>query len=283
MAVLSSEKTATILSVTSRGIFLLFHINRMIFLSFEDYLGPLTASLSGGKTFLSNLLLNETVSISQQGIHFPDSGIRVSTSKAEVWNPPFARDNPIYHKDRIRLIHQLALDVYQRKAQAGMSKLLPYLVGFNQRDLNLDDQFKGLRKKIDKIRDQLVHGDWNALTETLISLLGVGSGLTPSGDDFIIGVLLSLNRWGSVLQPSNELSTLNKNVVEAAYRDTTTLSANIIECATQGLADERLIQASDYLAVGNSQQPEISSGLLSWGNSSGVDALVGMITAFIRS
>jgi hypothetical protein len=72
-------------------------------------------------------------------------------------------------------------------------------------------------------------------------------------------------------------------VVEAAYRDTTTLSANLIECAALGLADERLIQANDYLAVGNFQLPEISSGLLSWGNSSGVDALVGMIAAFVHS
>ncbi|MGD2155610.1 MAG: DUF2877 domain-containing protein [Anaerolineales bacterium] len=163
-----------------------------------------------------------------------------------------------------------------------MGKMLPALVGVNQGNVTLDDQFEGIWNKISEIRDQHSDRDWIRLTETLISLLGMGSGLTPSGDDLIIGLLLSLNRWESVLQPGNDISILNKNVVEAAYRDTTTLSANLIECAALGLADERLIQANDYLAVGNFQLPEISSGLLNWGNSSGIDALAGMIAAFVH-
>lgn len=282
MEVLSSEKNATIFSITSRGIFLLSNNRRMIFLSFENYRGPLTATLSGGNQFFQNLSQKGTVSISQQGIQIPDFGISISTSKAEVWNPPLPTDKPIHQKERVSLIRQLALDVYQRKSEVGMGKMLPALVGVNQGNVTLDDQFEGIWNKISEIRDQHSDRDWIRLTETLISLLGMGSGLTPSGDDLIIGLLLSLNRWESVLQPGNDISILNKNVVEAAYRDTTTLSANLIECAALGLADERLIQANDYLAVGNFQLPEISSGLLNWGNSSGIDALAGMIAAFVH-
>ena len=109
----------------------------------------------------------------------------------------------------------------------------------------------------------------------------MGSGLTPSGDDFVMGLLLSLNRWESVLQPGDNLSVLNTNVVESAYRCTTTLSANLIECGALGLADERLIQAVDLLATGKKEQAEILLGLLSWGNTSGIDAFVGMIVAFL--
>jgi hypothetical protein len=281
METLSAEKTATLFSVTSRGIFLLFQNQRMVFLSFENFRGPLTANLVGGKSIFSSISREGTVFISHNGICFPDPEIRVSTARAEVWNPPFRTENPIHHQERIRLMRSLALDVYQHKPDAGMSRLLPYLVDFNRGDVNLDDHFEELRTKIDMLREQLAHGDWIALTGTLISFLGMGSGLTPSGDDFIIGFLLSLNRWKSVLIPGSDLSGLNQNVVAAAYRDTTTLSANLVECATLGLADERIIQANDFLAVGNSQQPEISSGIRNWGNSSGADALVGMITAFL--
>lgn len=281
--VLDSENTAMLFCNTSRGIFLLFKNNRMIFLSFENFRGPLTANLSGEKQVFSNLSRKETIIISRHGIHFPDSGIRISTANAKVWDPSLPAEKSVHQEERNNLIRQLALDVYQSKGEVGMSRMLPTLVGNNQGEANLNKQFKGLRIKIDKTRNQLSDRDWIRLTETLLPLLGMGSGLTPSGDDFIIGLLLSINRWGSVLLPGDDLSILNKNLVEAAYRDTTTLSANLIECAALGLADERLIQANDYLAVGNYQLPEISSGLLNWGNSSGVDALVGMITAFDHS
>lgn len=282
METLCAAKTAALFSVTSRGIFLLLHNQRMIFLSFENYRGPLTVTVPGGKPFLSNLSPQEPIVCSSQGIHFPGSGIWISTATAEVWNPLLPGNTPMHPNERIRLIQPLAIDVYHRKPEAGLSKLLPYLVG-NQGNESLDDPFKELGIIMDQIGDLLAQQDWRTLSETLISLLGMGSGLTPSGDDFILGLLLSLNRWGSILLPGHNLSSLNKNVVAAAYRDTTTLSANLIECATLGLADERLIQAVDYLAVGYPQQSAIRTGLLSWGNSSGIDALVGMIAAFLHN
>ncbi len=278
--VLSTENTAKLFSVTSKGIFLVFRHQRMIFVSFENYRGPLTLTLYGGKPSLPNLSLEESITVSQRGIYLIDSGISISNSKAEIWNPPIPNDSPILPKERTRLIHRLAIDVYQSKPEAALSKLLLYLSGSIQGDVILGDQFLGFRTIIDKIEYQLAQRDWDALKPTLISLLGMGSGLTPSGDDIIIGLLLSLNRWGSVLLPGLVLTNLNQTVAAAAYHSTTTVSANLIECAAMGLADERLIAANDYLATGNSQQPKISSGLLSWGNSSGVDALVGMIIAF---
>jgi hypothetical protein len=115
--------------------------------------------------------------------------------------------------------------------------------------------------------------------ETVTSLLGYGSGLTPSGDDFIVGLLLALNRWKGVLAPSGDLNTLNHRVVEAAYEKTTTLSANLIECAASGLADERLIAALDWLMSGNSRDSDFVDELLSWGNSSGMDVFMGFAIA----
>jgi hypothetical protein len=280
-AVLSSEKSATIFSVTSVGIFLLSPNNRMVFLSFENYRGPLTAILSGGKSLFPTLTQKGMVSISRDRILFLDSGIRIAAYKAKTWNPTLPTNKPLQHNERTILIRQLALDVYQRKSNAGMSKILPFLVGFYQGAETLDEPLIWLAEAIDRIKDQLAHRDWNALTETLISLLGMGMGLTPSGDDFIIGLLLSLNRWKSVFQPGPELSAINVNIVAAAYRKTTTLSANLIESATLGLADERLIQAVDFLVIGEGHQNNILQGILRWGNSSGVDAFAGMVTAFI--
>ena len=253
----------------------------MIFLSFENFPGPLTATLSDREPFLSNRPLKGAVCISQYGIQFPDAGIHISASKASVWDSPLPPDPPMNPEERLGLMNQLAQDVYHSNAEIGICRILPALVGFDPGEVNLDRYLQGIWRKIDTIRDQLARRDLTTMIQTLLSLLGLGSGLTPSGDDFTIGLLLSLNRWQSLFQPGLNLSVLNNKVVEAAYRNTTTLSANLIECATLGLADERLIQAVDYLAIGKSQPAEIRSGLRDWGNSSGIDALVGMITAFL--
>jgi hypothetical protein len=100
--------------------------------------------------------------------------------------------------------------------------------------------------------------------------------LTPSGDDLVIGLLLSLNRCRDAVWPREDRHKLNRQVVAAAYRNTTTLSANLIECAALGQADERLINAVDSIAYGVVRGPQVVDDLLGWGNSSGVDALAGM-------
>ena len=76
---------------------------------------------------------------------------------------------------------------------------------------------------------------------------------------------------------------MNRAVIEAAYRATTTISANLIECAAAGQGDERLITVVDGIATGSASIDECVECVLDWGSSSGIDALVGMaiaVTAF---
>ena len=110
-------------------------------------------------------------------------------------------------------------------------------------------------------------------------LLGRGSGLTPSGDDCVLGLLLMLNRW----QANKDWCSLNQAVIDATYQKTTTISANLIECAAAGQADERLLNVIDGIVTGKPAIAECTEHVLSWGSSSGIDALAGMavaVTAF---
>jgi len=117
---------------------------------------------------------------------------------------------------------------------------------------------------------------WDELLPALHPLLGQGSGLTPSGDDIILGFLLALSRWGHILSPNLDLQALQQPLISQAYRRTTLLSANLIECAASGQADERLVLALDGIFTGQLDGVDCAALLLGWGNSSGCDALVGM-------
>jgi len=120
-----------------------------------------------------------------------------------------------------------------------------------------------------------------ALSSALVAFIGKGQGLTPSGDDLVTGLLLAVNRWGSRLFPGQEmrLGRLNRAAIQVAHRNTTTLSANLIECAALGQADERLVTALDGIMTGKPEPSVCADLLLGWGSSSGSDALAGMVLA----
>jgi hypothetical protein len=104
----------------------------------------------------------------------------------------------------------------------------------------------------------------------------LGSGLTPSGDDLVAGCILALARWGSWLFPGLPVAAHAPQLLPLAYQTTTTLSANLIECACQGQADERLLLALDGILCAASPPSACAAALSAWGNTSGRDALTGM-------
>jgi hypothetical protein len=121
--------------------------------------------------------------------------------------------------------------------------------------------------------------DISRIIATLETYLGLGEGLTPAGDDLVLGYLLAINRWGDLLYLDLDISRINQAIRQAAYQKTNTLSANLIECASLGQADERLVLALDGILSGEPDPDTCIAHLLSWGHSSGANALTGMSAA----
>jgi hypothetical protein len=116
----------------------------------------------------------------------------------------------------------------------------------------------------------------------LSGFLGLGPGLTPLGDDFILGVILTLNRWGLVLLPVQGLEQLNRDLLKDAGNKTTALSASLLSCAIEGAADERLLAVLDSLFSGDELSSRNLDDLLKWGSSSGIAVLAGMVSVVTR-
>ncbi len=58
---LENSRKAVITGTTSRGIFIRLDSDWVLFLSFESYHGPLTLNLSGGKSILKVLAVNDKI------------------------------------------------------------------------------------------------------------------------------------------------------------------------------------------------------------------------------
>jgi hypothetical protein len=277
--ILSKDQDGHVLGVTSKGIYIKTSQKWLVYLSFDPFRGPLTITLGEVNSNLHLVSTGHHVRIESQSIIFPNIDILISTKDSEVWqpNPPLTLliDDPQRHQ---RLV-SFAKEVMAKKGAVGLGIFLSPLLG-----LTNTHPAPGLKSNLgwtDMVRLQsyVQKKEITALAGLLSKFMGSGLGLTPSADDFIIGLLLSLNRWQNLLWTSNNLLDLNLQVVETAYQRTTSLSANLIECASLGQADERLINALDWMVTGLACEPEIVDRFLEWGNSSGVDAFVGMVVA----
>jgi hypothetical protein len=274
--ILSKDQEAHISGKTSKGVFIKTSGKWLIFLSFEKFKGPLTITLDKIDPILRLVSGGASIRINSQSIFIPDLDLTIKTAGSEVWQPSLPSALPIGDSERSGKLVDFAQEIMAKKDGVGLGSLIPSLLGFSHAQLPLKIINNLDLASIRQIQDYLRDRQAIPLARLLSTLLGSGPGLTPSADDFILGLLLALNRWQSQFWKVDRLRELNFRVLEAAYARTTTLSANLIECATLNLADERLINALDWIVTGVAPEPEVISHLLGWGNSSGVDSFTGM-------
>lgn len=272
---LSGGQRGILYGRTSRGMFIKTDSRWLIFLSLENYHGPLTINLEKNKDLFIDLQQNSPIEISPGRIHFPDADLMITVEGVPIWGAPPISSRPLNREIRFTRLLEFGKQAIEYKKPAGLAPLLPAILGFSSDAPPIQE--------IPEYQVDILH--WSAnkhdrpQADDLISLLGFGSGLTPSGDDVVLGYILALNRWAEALFPSGDLSKINSQVVAAAYEKTTTLSANLIECAAHGIANERLIRALDWLMGGNHLEAPDPQILFSWGNSSGIDVFIGFVFA----
>jgi hypothetical protein len=265
------DQATRVIGVTSRGLFLLID-QRVLFVSLENWRGPLTITLGRSIGQLCALDVGAAAVFSNNRLIFPATPIILSASATEVWHAPLP-DMPPCPIDRQRdSMQHIARHVIARAPDRGFGPLLSPLLDLPLSGPLSTDQVTVL-SILHTLQLAVRAHDVPAVLASIDQLLGRGSGLTPSGDDCVLGLLLMLNRW----QANRDWRKLNRAVIDSAYRKTTTISVNLIECAAAGQADERLLNIVDGIVTGEPGREECADCALAWGSSSGIDALVGMV------
>jgi hypothetical protein len=265
------------LGLTKRGVFLGVARNRVIFLSLETFRGPLTVNMRDEVGNLDQIERSK-VSCSRESIRFQD--VIIDLRSAQVWE---AATPDIGHilpgESRERNLIRIITRVMERDALSELAHLLPYLMEKQLPETLQANSYWLQISRLKEIGKEFLGNEIQmlGLAQALGDFLGLGPGLTPSGDDFVMGFLLALNRWGKVLFPGLDPAPLNKALENLAVIKTTALSASLIACAAQGQADERLIRAFDGIFTGKPDPGTCADLLSGWGSSSGLDTLAGFI------
>jgi hypothetical protein len=131
---------------------------------------------------------------------------------------------------------------------------------------------------VDELVDALASPDVTRLSGVLLRLVGNGVGLTPSGDDAIVGILAVLHRCVAPDVSARALDALAVLLGPVLDR-TTAISAHFLRLAVRGEFGERLVTVVDACCTPSGPDPDGVDRLLSTGATSGADTLVGVAAA----
>lgn len=123
-------------------------------------------------------------------------------------------------------------------------------------------------KILTEVQTAITNRSWCSAALSLCRLIGLGTGLTPSGDDFLTGILAGLILCN--LQHSQFSQSLHQ-LISLSLNNTNLISAAFLKCALKG----QFSLAINHL-LDNPKSHYIQKDFQQIGHSSGIDTLCGI-------
>lgn len=179
-------------------------------------------------------------------------------------------------KPKTELIDQAAKDIVDLRKVRGISMLaLPLILGNNSEDVGeLNPYCARAYPVLFKLMQALVCESNAEIHECVSSLLGLGTGLTPSADDVILGMLYAFRKLESDAPKS--LDTFRKCVFDMCDTHTNKVSAAYLKAVLSGAYFERIERVWSGLC---GAEPLDTSRMFEIGGSSGSEMLLGILIA----
>jgi len=199
--------------------------------------------------------------------------LEVDVQTARVWDP--RPDWRRLRKQRDRLLDGLPhlTSILQRSSP--LDSLAGLVVQLPAPDSSLASKIRHQsRESADKLSTGLLSADVSLCKEGAEGLVGLGSGLTPSGDDWMIGSLLGTR----IIWEEKESKRLTGAVRDSVAGRTTPLSAAMIFAASHGECGAPWHDLFEVL-VGTEVETvhAVAERIMVSGHTSGADALAGFV------
>ena len=216
-------------------------------------------------------------------IVIPVANLRLDLQQSQPWNPrPQLASGgcpPKRLQENLALLEAYLAAHTAPDGLAGLARLHPETPAekANAGSLLLQTAWSATQKLLDGIVQQRIALARQGINE----LIGLGPGLTPSGDDVLTGLIASLLVLGeSVGQPVTFYQRLSAEVLAIAYSRTNKLSITWIEYAGRGEVAEHLGRLfAALIQADTSILEKAAQKVLSTGATSGGDILTGIILA----
>ena len=193
-------------------------------------------------------------------------GLVLYLSKAATWSPRLP--SRARHDPGPRLMTGVRRARALAAARAGTDGLGPLLAG-----ADAGDAFsRAATIRVAALRAALTARDGPAAAHEARGLIGLGVGLTPSGDDLLVGLLAALEATRNPMRAG-----LARSIAAEARSRTTAIGWMALWHATRGEFAERLHDVLIAIGLDDADTMErATSRATSYGATSGVDTLVGL-------
>jgi len=244
--------------------------------------GPLNIVLKGGGFLAGGLEVGLPVKGDGRGIRvgkaLNNKPYRVSLAKAEVWEPRLEGEGLTVDwpglKASLAVLHDHLI------AQAPAESLACLLAAGATGGRSVESAYrKAARRAIEGLLAALYVGDRQGITASAAALAGLGPGLTPAGDDFLLGLMAGLRTWPQFLAGKGlSVEEACRVIYGAAAGRTNLLSMALLRSAKEGMFGEAWHELLAALRQGKAEEVKgAADRILGFGGTSGADALSGFL------
>jgi len=257
----------------------------------KEFISSNTIIISGmeSQSFKSLDIENRTeLEINNDNITAKENGFTLNLGNASTWYPPELPDeSELLSIEEINLNLRILKDIiYTSPSREGLVPLLENVDKQGPLEVFVKDQKPTMSEKarpyIDALMWGIMSGDIEAVKISAGSILGLGPGLTPSCDDFLAGLMLSLNTAGVSLFKNEPytaqfFSNISKEISTLAKEKTTIYSQSFLSEAALGEGPKTVLDLIYTIITKSPQQvAEISKKLVGVGATSGADISIGI-------
>jgi hypothetical protein len=278
--ILQNRSEALVSGIASRGLYLKPKDYLVIYLSLEQFRGPLTINITAPQkpSLLREVESGSLATLNPRRIGLPGADLQIDLTRAEIWqgDPP----GEILSSESFPGRYQTISDQAARLSAGHELHTLINIAGAGKTESISPS--KGISPLFTVALKTITNNGALRSIGELQELIGLGPGLTPLGDDIILGVLLTLNRWKRLINPNQDLQEINQRLLALAKEKTSRLSYSLFCCAVEGSGDERLLIVLDSFFSGEEPTIEQIQDCLNWGSSSGMGVLAGAFAVITR-
>jgi hypothetical protein len=275
-----------VLAGFSRAVYLVIEQAELFWLASENV--PIHVRGLRIEGHVPQLVAGETFFVEGGSIQItPD--LQVDFGHAPTWVMPPFPGNTVLEKDQIpaRVKRLLSTDLNSSNA-SGFGRLIPRILSLATGRLDdkpeMDPMLAFAWPVINEIASACLRHDLPCLLQESKALVGLGEGFTPSGDDFVGGLLFCIHTMQGLYPGFIDLDySKQASFIQSVKQRTHRISFTLLQDLANGHAVEPLhqwIQAvlSDQ-SPASSRQP--ASNLTQIGHSTGWDLLTGALTGLL--